>query len=83
MKLKHNILKHPAILSATKLVCAALSAAALFGTYVPSAPAPNDSGRFPIIAEPEIPQPDGTDETGNGQEISPQSDEEYADYHET
>lgn len=74
--MKHKLLKHPTIIFATRLACAAISAAALFGTSVPTAPVPDDNGRVPIIAGSEIPRQDGTEETGGGQGISPQNDEE-------
>lgn len=78
--MKHTFLKHPTIHSVTKLFCAAGLAAALFGTSIPTAPALNDNGRIPVIAEPDIPWQYGTEDTGDGQGISPQNDEEYADY---
>ena len=78
--MKRNFFKHPTIISATRLACAAISAAALFGTTVPSAPIPDDAGHFPVIAGSEIPRQDGTEETGGGQEISPQNDDEQVDY---
>lgn len=77
--MKHNILKHPTIISATRLACAAISAAAVFGTSVPTAPAPNDNGRIPAIAGSEIPGKNGMEETVGGQGISPQHDEEKYD----
>lgn len=78
--MKHNFFKHRMIISATRLACAALSAAALFGTSVPTMPVPDDNGRFPIIAGSEIPGQNGMEDTGGGQEISPQNDEDQVDY---
>lgn len=74
MKLKHNFLKHPAILSAAKLACAAGVAAALFGTCVPAVPVSDDGGHLPVFSGTEMTQ-DGTEEIGDGQGISPQNDE--------
>lgn len=77
--MKHTFFKHPAIHSATKLFWAAFSAAALFGTSIPTAPAMNDNGRIPVIAGPDIPWQYGTEDTGDGQGISLQNDEEVLD----
>lgn len=72
MKRKHNNL---AILSATRLACATISAAVLFETFVPTTLTPNDSERIPAIAGSEIPWQDGAENPDDGQGISPQNDE--------
>lgn len=75
--MKHNFIKHHlVILSATKLICAAGFAVTLFGASVSLEHVPNDNGHLPITAGSEFPQQDGADETGHGQGISPQNDEE-------